>query len=77
VAQPQALSCCGRDLDSLIIDGQDSVERCPPIEGNDGLHCGVGRIQRHDHGPVAEELGQGLRMLGADHDVNTQTSRRG
>jgi hypothetical protein len=36
----------------LIIDGQDSVERCPAIEGNDGLHRCVERIQRHDHGPV-------------------------
>jgi hypothetical protein len=60
----------------LIIDGQDGVERRPPMDGHDGLHAGVAATQGHDHGPVAHELRHGLWVLGADHHVDTQAIRR-
>ena len=47
------------------------------MEGHDGLHGGVALPERHDHGPVAHGSGQGLAMLGSDHDVDTQASGRG
>ena len=31
----------------------------------------------HEHGPVAHRLGQGLRLLGSDDNLDPQTSRRG
>ena len=77
VAQPETLGRRGRDHHPLVVDGQDGVERCPIMEGHDGVHRGVASSQRHDHGPVAHRAGQGLTMLGPDHDVDTQASGRG
>ncbi len=47
------------------------------MERHDGLHGGVACLEWHDDGPIAHEPGQGLAVLGAHYDVDTQTSGRG
>ena len=76
MAQPQTLGRRGGNRDSLVIDCEDGVERCSTMEGHDGLNRGVASSERHDDSSVAHGSGQGLAMLGSDHDVDTQASGR-
>ena len=72
VPEAQLLGGQGGDDHTLVVDGQDGVERGSVVQEHDGGHSRGGVTHGHDKGPVAHGATERLAVLGADHDVDAE-----
>ena len=66
-----------RDDDALIVDGDDGVDGCAPVERDHGGDAGLDVAEGDHDGAVVHRVGHGLALLGRHDHLGAQRPGRG